>query len=144
MSCIFLKTRKAINHIIYGGKIILKTGESISPDLIDYDDKLVYEIHVKGVRKDKYFDQLPNGWRGINVFYDEEDNPETLIIKLGTWEIERIKWKMNTYLIICDFEHARLYVERRGGRNRKKYDANFSPRKGKKNNQNNPGISNNW
>lgn len=74
-------------------KIILKTGEAIYPDLINFDRKIVYEIHVKGERRGNYFDKLPDGWRGINVFYEEEDNPETLVVKFVTSDIQIIKWQ---------------------------------------------------
>ena len=74
-------------------KIILKTGEAVYPDIINFDRKLVYEIHVKGERRGNYFDKLPDDWRGINVFYDEEDNPETLVVKFITSDAQIIKWQ---------------------------------------------------
>lgn len=74
-------------------KITLKTGEAIYPDMINFDRRIVYEIHVKGERRGNYFDKLPDGWRGINVFYEEEDNPETLVVKFVTNDIQIIKWQ---------------------------------------------------
>ncbi len=90
--------KKIFQHLINNNrtgnkrKIILKTGEAIYPDIINFDRKVVYEIHVKGERRGNYFDKLPNGWKGINVFYEEEDNPETLIVKFVTNEVQIIKW----------------------------------------------------
>lgn len=74
-------------------RIILTTGEVVYPDIVDIDRKVVYEIHVKGERRGNYFNKLPEGWKGINVFFDEENNPETLVVKFVTNEIKIIKWK---------------------------------------------------
>ncbi len=74
-------------------KITLKTGETIYPDMVDFEREVVYEIHVKGERRGNYLDKLPDGWRGINVFYEEEDNPETLVVKFITNDIQIIKWQ---------------------------------------------------
>ena len=57
--------------------------------------KSTYEIRVKGEIRGNYFDKLPDGWGGINVFYDEEDNPETLVAKLVTNDVQIIKWQGN-------------------------------------------------
>jgi len=73
-------------------QIILRNGKTIYPDIINNTKKMIYEIHVKGERKEDYFDLLPNGWRGVNVFYDEPMNPETIVIKLDSFEIKRIEW----------------------------------------------------
>lgn len=75
-----------------GTEICLKTGEYIKPDIINKRKNIAYEVHVKGERKGKYFDKLPDDWKGVNIFYDEEENEETLLIKLGTNEIKRIMW----------------------------------------------------
>lgn len=80
------------DHIVKGEKLTLKTGEKIYPDIINYNRRLVYEIHVRGLRKEKYFDLLPDGWKGINVFYDEDDNPEAMIIKKNRSKIGKITW----------------------------------------------------
>jgi hypothetical protein len=74
-------------------KITLKTGETIYPDIVNASRKVVYEIHVKGERRGNYFGKLPDGWKGINVFYDEEDNPETMVVKFVTNEVQIIKWQ---------------------------------------------------
>jgi hypothetical protein len=77
----------------------LKTGEAVYPDIVDEENRLVYEIHVKGERRREYFDQLPDGWKGINVFLDEENNPQTLVVKMRKEDndknylyMKRIKW----------------------------------------------------
>lgn len=88
-----------INHVSWDSglykeiDICLTTGEHIRADIVNQRKRIVYEVHVKGERKGKYFDKLPDGWKGVNIFYDEEENEETLLIKLGTNEIKRIKWK---------------------------------------------------
>lgn len=73
--------------------ICLTTGEYIRADIVNKRKNIAYEVHVKGERKGKYFDKLPDNWKGVNIFYDEEENEETLLIKLGTNEIKRIKWE---------------------------------------------------
>lgn len=80
-------------------RLVLKTGEAVYPDIVDERNKLVYEIHVKGERRREYFDQLPDMWRGINVFLDEENNHQTLVVKIKEGKndknyllVERIKW----------------------------------------------------
>ena len=80
-------------------KLVLKTGEAVYPDIVDGENKLVYEIHVKGERRREYFGQLPDGWKGVNVFFDEENNPQTLVVKIKKGNddkeylyMERIKW----------------------------------------------------
>lgn len=73
-------------------QIILKNGKTTYPDIINNTKKMIYEIHVEGERREDCFDLLPNGWRGVNVFYDEPMNPEIIVIKLDSFEIKRIEW----------------------------------------------------
>jgi hypothetical protein len=84
--------------------LILTTGESIYPDIVDVYRHLAYEIHVKGERRRGYFDKLPAGYRGINVFYEEVDNPQTLVAKFVTNDVQIIKWHGNERF--DDFEAA--------------------------------------
>lgn len=76
----------------YWSKIKLTTGEFIYPDIVNHDKGIVYEIHVKGERRREYFDKLPGRVRGVNVFFDEYKNHETLVVKFDTYEVRRIKW----------------------------------------------------
>lgn len=85
-------------------KIILTTGESIYPDIVDTSRYFVYEIHIKGERRREYFDKLPDSWKGINVFYEENDNPQTLVAKFVTNDVQIIKWYGNEKF--DDFETA--------------------------------------
>lgn len=85
-------------------KIILTTGESIYPDIVDVYRHLAYDIHVKGERRREYFDKLPDGYRGINVFYEEMDNPQTLVAKFVTNDVQIIEWHGNERF--NDFETA--------------------------------------
>ena len=60
-------------------KITLTDGKEIYPDIMDETRKRIYEVHVKGQRKEDYFDKLPEGWYGVNVFYDKWMCPETIV-----------------------------------------------------------------
>lgn len=84
----------SFNNIILDTEIYLTTGEIVIPDITNLTKKIVYEVHVKGLRKEKYFDKLPEDWKGVNVFYDEKDREEALIIQLGSNEIQKISWKI--------------------------------------------------
>ena len=43
-------------------------GTNIYPDVINFTKKIAYEVHWKGNRKEEQFDNIPEGWRGVNVF----------------------------------------------------------------------------
>lgn len=73
-------------------KMILTNGKEYFPDLWNKTKKIVYEMHYRGQRKGEEFENLPNGWKGVNIFYDERDNPETIVIKFKGYEIKKIKW----------------------------------------------------
>lgn len=95
-------------------RLVLKTGEAVYPDIVDEGNKLVYEIHVKGERRREYFDQLPDGWKGINVFLDEENNPQTLVVKVRKENndenclcMKRIKWSEYKNKDKCEQEKDR-------------------------------------
>jgi hypothetical protein len=77
-------------------KLKLTTGEYIYPDIADFDNKLAYEIHIKGENRREYFNKLSEGWKGINVFIDEENSSETLVGRLGLFgfKAKRIRWKV--------------------------------------------------
>lgn len=72
--------------------ITLKSGKPIYPDIINETKKIIYKVHVDGERKEEYFNDLPEGWKAVNVFYDEALNTETLVVKLDNFKIQRIKW----------------------------------------------------
>ena len=38
------------------------------PDVVDFTNKVAYEVHVYGKRKELEWNQMPDGWRGVNVF----------------------------------------------------------------------------
>ena len=38
------------------------------PDVVDFTNKVTYEVHVYGNRKELEWNQMPDGWRGVNVF----------------------------------------------------------------------------
>ena len=38
------------------------------PDVIDFTNNVAYEVHVYGNRAEQRWDNMPQGWRGVNVF----------------------------------------------------------------------------
>ena len=83
-------------------KITLTDGKEIYPDIMDETRKRIYEVHVKGQRKEDYFDKLPEGWYGVNVFYDEWMCPETIIFKEKIQRIQEIEWVKEAAVSIFD------------------------------------------
>ena len=71
----------------------LQDGTMIIPDLINYNDKNIYEVHMTGNRKSDNFLNLPSGWSGVNVFYDEQRCSETIILKEDSFLLCNYKWK---------------------------------------------------
>ena len=43
-------------------------GTTIIPDAMNLTQKIAYEVHWKGKRKENHFASLPDGWRGTNIF----------------------------------------------------------------------------
>jgi len=43
-------------------------GTNMIPDAINFTKQVAYEVHWKGERKEDHFENLPAGWRGVNVF----------------------------------------------------------------------------
>jgi len=41
------------------------------PDVIDLTNNVAYEVHVYGNRAEQSWDNMPQGWRGVNVFTDK-------------------------------------------------------------------------
>lgn len=81
----------------YWARLKLYTGEHVYPDIVDVDNKLVYEIHIKGENRREYFDKLSDRWKGINVFIEEAHSPETLVVKVGKFggfKAKRIAWRV--------------------------------------------------
>lgn len=73
------------------------TEEHIYPDIVDFNNKLAYEIHIKGENRREYFDKLSDGWKGINVFVEEKNSFDTLVVKVGSFggfKAKRIEWKV--------------------------------------------------
>ncbi|AIF82949.1 hypothetical protein NTE_00873 [Candidatus Nitrososphaera evergladensis SR1] len=60
----------------------LRNGRDYYPDVVDYTDKIAYEVHWKGSRKEESFDWLPEGWKGVNVFIDDMSNPFAIIVRM--------------------------------------------------------------
>ena len=38
------------------------------PDVVDFTNKVAYEVPVYGKRKEHQWSKMPEGWRGVNVF----------------------------------------------------------------------------
>ncbi len=72
--------------------LILKNGDRIRPDVQNKTRNYIYEVHYRGERKTENFYLLPEGSSGVNVFYDEEQNSECIIIRERDFKILRIKW----------------------------------------------------
>ena len=60
------------------------------PDIIDMTMHFAYEVHWKGGRKEEPFDFLPEPWKGINVFIEDFDVPETIIVRMPGFYFARI------------------------------------------------------
>lgn len=78
-----------------GGPLVLLDGSPYLADIADEDDKIVYEVHWRGERKEKQFDNLPPPWKGVNVFIDDWNTPFTIVVKVPDVEfafIERSKF----------------------------------------------------
>jgi len=74
-------------------RLRLKNGKYYYPDIKDETDKIVFEVHWKGGKKSEEYKNLPDGWCGVNVFIDEENNPATLVVKKNSLSIVKIQWE---------------------------------------------------
>jgi len=72
--------------------LTLDNGNNYRPDICNRNKQQVYEIHYRGLRKEEEFSNLPEGWVGVNIFYDEFVCPFTLIIKEGNHDIAQLIW----------------------------------------------------
>lgn len=64
-------------------------------DIVDETAKIVYEVHWKGKRKEANFYNLPEPWKGVNVFIEDHDTPFTIVVKVPDVEfacIERVRF----------------------------------------------------
>jgi hypothetical protein len=60
-------------------------------DLVDETAKIVYEVHWKGERKEASFYNLPDPWKGVNVFIEDRDTPFTIVVKVPDVEFALIE-----------------------------------------------------
>jgi len=62
------------------------------PDIVDVTDKIAYEVHWKGSRKEESFDSLQDGWKGVNVFIDDSSTPFSVLIRMPGYDIHTVEW----------------------------------------------------
>jgi hypothetical protein len=74
-----------------GGPSILLDGSPYLADIADEDEKIVYEVHSRGQRKEKQFDNLPQPWRGVNVFIVDRSSPYTIIARVPDTEFAKVQ-----------------------------------------------------
>lgn len=60
-------------------------------DIVDETAKIVYEVHWKGQRKEASFYNLPEPWKGVNVFIEDWDTPFTIVVKVPNIEFAFVK-----------------------------------------------------
>ena len=64
-----------------GISFVLKNRIKIYPDIIDYTDKVIYEVQNSGNKKDDVFDNLPKDWRGGYIFITNNNCTEDYVYK---------------------------------------------------------------
>lgn len=74
----YRRTRKAVP--------LRKEGAMYYPDVVDMTDKIAYEVHWKGDRKEESFDSLQDGWTGIDVFITHPGAPRSIVVKMPGFE----------------------------------------------------------
>ena len=74
-----------------GGPSVLLDGSAYLADIADEDNKIAYEVHWRGQRKEKQFDNLPPPWKGVNVFIDDWNTPFTIVAKVPDVEFAVIE-----------------------------------------------------
>ena len=84
---------KARNYKVFVGGLSLKSGRRIKPDLmaVNGSEKLAIEITWEGERKEDYFDDLLDGWTGVNVFITKNRSKDFIVNPFGG--IAEIEWK---------------------------------------------------
>lgn len=86
------KNDKIRTYLQSSSQLENKDGAPYKPDIVNYTKKIAYEVHYRGDRKGNEFENLKEGWRGVNVFYDEEPNTETILIKETSHRIRIVQW----------------------------------------------------
>lgn len=72
------------------GPIMLLNQKPCFPDIIDMTMHFAYEVNWKGGRKEEPFDFPPDPWKGINVFIEDFNVPEKIIVRMPGYYFARI------------------------------------------------------
>ena len=68
----------------------LRDGTTYIPDIANFTQKIAYEVHWRGERKEDLPGKLPEGWRVVNVFIDTAWSPETIVVRYPGLTFKRI------------------------------------------------------
>lgn len=65
--------------------INLRNNKIVYPDVVNFTRQIAYEVHWSGSRKEEHFDNLPDGWKGVNVFVtDTWESEEAYVFSLDS------------------------------------------------------------